>query len=120
MEEDDDFLKQLCEGGSDEIKDKYANDVEEFSTGMSEGIVRERSCTDVLCLVIFWAYIGGMIYMALYGYENGAYDKLMAPIDADNNFCGYGPNSGFPHMMLTDFTNPLNILRSGVCVDKCP
>jgi hypothetical protein len=63
-----------------------------------------------------------MIYAGHYGYTNGDVYKLIAPIDADNNFCGFGKMKGYPNMMFNNFqlTEALSILKSGVCIKDCP
>jgi hypothetical protein len=46
----------------------------------------------------------------------------MAPLDTKDNFCGF--SKGYektPNLYLTSlFGTPTDILRSGVCVEKCP
>lgn len=47
----------------------------------------------------------------------------MAPIDAANNFCGFGDMKGYDYLLLTDFSdiqNPVSILSTGVCIKECP
>lgn len=89
-----------------------------------DGIKRDRSCTDILCLVLFWAHIAGVIYLAMEGSKNGQFDKLMAPIDAAGNFCGWDKDyKDYPSLLITDYSNianPIAILGTGVCVKKCP
>ena len=48
----------------------------------------KRGCNDVLCLLLFFAFLGSMGFLTFYGYQNGNVAKLIAPLDADNNFCG--------------------------------
>jgi hypothetical protein len=68
-----------------------------------------------------------MVFLTSYGLKNGQYDRLMAPLDKDNNFCGF-PNpdgadmTGYPKLILTSYvsSNPIDILKSGVCVKTCP
>lgn len=67
------------------------------------GIKRERGCTDIFCLILFWLFIGCMGYATMYGYKNGEINKLTAPINADGKFCGFGETKDYPKMILTDF-----------------
>ena len=117
--DEDDFFYQ--EGGNDEVKDKYGADVAELKVENS-GINRERGCTDVLCLLFFWAFIGAMGYATVYGYKNGDVHRLTAPIDGGLNFCGFGSMKGYNKMVLTDFelASGPSILKSGMCVKECP
>lgn len=93
------------------------------------GIERDRCCTDILCLGLFWAFIGAMVYATWYGFHNGQVNKLTAPIDGALNFCGFDNTAsggedmtGFPKMMLTTFKvqETTGILKSGVCLSTCP
>lgn len=103
------------------MKTKYKDDLDGFSMAKT-GIERERCCTDWPCLALFWAFIGAMVYATMYGYANGQVDKLTAPIDGANNFCGFGDYKDYKKMMLTSFSimDGAGILRSGVCVKACP
>ena len=118
-------------GGSDDDKDsskpenKYKGDVDDFKLGVAGGIQKERCCTDIPCLVLYWLFMGAMVYATNYGYKNGQYHRLTAPLDAQNNFCGFDAYADYPKMMLTtfeleDLISPFDILKSGVCIKTCP
>ena len=49
---------------------------------------KNRSCTDVPMVVVFFAYISLMIGLTINGYRNGDHENLIAPIDENNRFCG--------------------------------
>lgn len=51
-------------------KDKYEEQVKNFSV-KHDDINRERGCNDLLCLIIFFIFIGSMGYLTFYGYQNG-------------------------------------------------
>lgn len=103
------------------MKDKYSEHVENFKVANC-GINRDRGCTDIFCLLFFWAFIGAMGYATVFGYKNGQVNKLTAPVDGGLNFCGFGEMDGYPKMLLTSFelSSGGEILRSGVCVKECP
>jgi hypothetical protein len=63
-----------------------------------------------------------MIYAVYYGYHNGQFDKLIAPVTGDKQFCGFDDMKGYPKMIFTEYasTSVTSILKSGVCVEKCP
>ena len=107
---------------SNSMKDKYGEDTENFKTEFDGGIKMDRGCTDILCLVIFWSFIGAMVYLTSYGFKNGQINKLTAPIDASGNFCGFDDMKDYPKMILTTFhpANIQDIPNSGVCVKECP
>jgi hypothetical protein len=68
-------------------QDKYKEQAENFK--VSEGGMNlNRGCNDVLCFLVFVSFVGSMGYLTYYGYHNGNVAKLVAPLDADNNFCG--------------------------------
>lgn len=123
---DDDFMRMAYDGGDGDApaeKGKYDDEVAGFSTGLTDGIQRERSCTDILCLVIFWAFIAGMGFCAIKGSKEGQFDKLIAPLDAAKNFCGIGDYADYPKLLMTDYSSvnmPLSILGTGVCIKECP
>lgn len=56
------------EGGDDEIKNRYKDDLDGFQV-KENGIQRDRGCTDILCLLLFWAFIGAMVFATNYGYK---------------------------------------------------
>jgi hypothetical protein len=72
-------------------RDKYANDVENFNvreaSKIENGLVQNRGCTDCLCLIIFLGFMFAMIFVT-FSSRNVNLDKLMAPIDHLNRFCG--------------------------------
>lgn len=105
------------------MADKYADDVNGVDMSGKAGINRDRCCTDILCLGLFWAFLGAMCYATFYGFHNGQVNKLTAPIDGDLHFCGFDAGyEKFPKMMLTSFdpSKLTDILTSGVCLKTCP
>jgi len=47
-----------------------------------------RHCTDMLCCVVFVAFIGAMIALAGHVFANGNPMILMTPYDSSGNQCG--------------------------------
>ena len=126
--DDDDRDDHFFPDGGDEtatqnsMQAKYADDTANFKVDFDGGIKKDRGCTDILCLIIFWAFIGAMGFLTVYGFQNGKINKLTAPIDGAKNFCGFGPMEGYPKMMLTNFhpAELTDIPYSGVCIKECP
>lgn len=56
---------------------------------MANGPVPDRGCTDLLCCLIFMAFLVGMVGVSGYGYLKGDPYLLLTPWDADSNGCGY-------------------------------
>jgi hypothetical protein len=108
------------------MKDKYTNDTANYNAkelGLGSGIVRERAVKDVFCLFIYIAFLGAMVYCASYGNKNGQLDKLLAPLDGNDKFCGIGAEmKEYPRLYITDLssTSFKKAFASAVCVEKCP
>lgn len=49
---------------------------------------RDRSCTDVPCLILFALFLAGWGFIAQYAINNGDLNKLMWPTDMYNQKCG--------------------------------
>lgn len=86
---------------------------------------KNRRCTDILCCIIFTAFLGGMGAATIYGYINGNPGKLIAPIDGNSKICGYSEGyEDYPRLYLDDIieaaANPTNVFAYGVCVKNCP
>lgn len=76
------------------MNDKYGEDssnfnVKDASNITADGAVKDRSVTDLLCLIVFLVFIGFMMAGTIYGYKKGDPDKYMAPLDHNKNFCGF-------------------------------
>ena len=86
---------------------------------------KSRRCTDLLCCIVFLAFIAGMIMETVYGYVNGNPDKLIAPIDGDKNICGYTDGyKDYPDLYIGDINlataDANGFFSYGVCVKSCP
>ena len=62
-----------------------------------------------------------MVSISLYGFSKGNYKKLIAPVDANNNLCGFSDGFvDFPYLFVTDLNasvkNPKRLFESSVCV----
>ncbi|XP_073941370.1 choline transporter-like 2 isoform X2 [Choristoneura fumiferana] len=52
------------------------------------GPIRNRSCTDIIWLIIFIVFLGVWGYVGFYGIKNGNVEKLLAPLDSRGKRCG--------------------------------
>lgn len=84
---------------------------------MQGGPVKDRKCTDIICLGVFIAFIVAMISFASYGFAEGDVKKYLAPVNHDREICGYGSQKGKP---LLTFPDLAEIFDAAVCADKCP
>ena len=108
--------------------------MDNFKYDVKGGIKRDRGCTDCFCLIIFLAYIAGMVYCSIYGMKHGDLHKLTAPIDANHNFCGSITTTtaangtttttdlqGFKYLYFPNaFSTTTNPTDGAYCVEKCP
>jgi len=69
---------------NDKKKDKYGDDMGKFSvaenSNIKDGIVKERGCTDVLCLGLFIVFLIGMFSFTSYCFAEGNVSKYVAPV----------------------------------------
>ena len=87
---------------------------------------KNRGCTDIICLIIFIAFLGSMGYLTFHAYNNGDVGKIMAPVYYDDQgnpkFCGYddadskaalaeggNPENAKKYLYFTDL-GPTNIM----------
>ena len=91
------------------------------------GPIKNRSCTDILCLLLFLAFLGGWGFVAFFGIQNGDIGKVLKPTDSNGQICGEGPMKDRPYLLFYDLTKCMNpaVLSLGcptpqVCVEKCP
>jgi hypothetical protein len=90
---------------------------------ITDGLKMDRGCTDILCLIIWFAFLGFMGYLTYYGFHNGNINKLLAPINGDGVLCGEASQfKQFKYLYLTDFRveNIDQIFKTGICVNECP
>ncbi|XP_030884357.1 choline transporter-like protein 5 [Leptonychotes weddellii] len=100
-----------------------------------KGPVAKRSCTDVLCCIIFILFIIAYILLGLVAWVHGDPRRVAYPTDSKGHFCG---QKGTPnelkcmvhHFELVVCTSkswlshvefpPLCSFSSQICVSKCP
>ncbi|CAG5121002.1 unnamed protein product [Candidula unifasciata] len=93
------------------------------------GVHKSRSCTDVICCIIFVVFLLGMIVCSIFGYARGNPVKLVYPTDSFGNLCGQGQ---FTDKKFLFFFDILKCAQTGaavislgcptpqVCVHSCP
>jgi solute carrier family 44 (choline transporter-like protein), member 2/4/5 len=100
------------------------------------GMIWERTCTDIICCIVFIVFIVGMLGISGFAISNGDPLNIIAPFDSVGNRCGF-PLQGLERTPVneTDFSeykykhftdliagtsnNPL-VLYNAVCVKECP
>ena len=106
----------------------------------TEGMVYERSCTDIICCLIFCLFFVCMLGISGYAIGTGDPWKVLTPFDSDGNQCGMPDQEATDGLGKRDFTDykfkfytdldvllnqaaPLagaNNMYTAVCVKECP
>lgn len=125
-------------------KDRHGNTRIEPSQGekvepeyeRESGLIKDRSCTDIICCIVFLANLVGMVYVGYLGYATGDPYRFIYGTDSWGNVCNV-KNSGFANVSLSGrdmrdnpslyYYNVLALLDSTdtlgsrrLCVTKCP
>lgn len=123
---------QAPKSKQERMNEKYADDLAAFDvktkSGIENGIVRDRGCRDIMCLIVFLTFIGAMLGCTIYSWKNGDPARMMAPYDRNNVFCGIpngrdSVNAQFPVLyipQLPDASNARGLFKEAVCVKSCP
>ena len=74
-------------------KKKAAEDNNQMPGKLAEGIVVERTTSDIFMCIIFGLFFCGMFATAAYGYAKGNPMKLLTPYDSRGNQCGLKNNA---------------------------
>lgn len=98
------------------------NDELEVDKDLENGPISKRSCTDILCCLLFIGFIGTIVYFFQKVSREGDFSKFVRPVDFDGNQCGFlgaenQPFLFFGRLNLSEYLNPL---ENVICVEKCP
>lgn len=88
------------------------------SSELRNGPLAERGCTDIICCILFVAFIVASTGICIYGFSKGDPNKLITPMDADNKACGYGNYKDYNYIYFAAPSK--SYLWRTVCVKKCP
>jgi len=100
------------------------------------GPIKNRSCTDVICCLLFAVYVIGMLAVGFLAYTWGDPKKLLFPTDSHGNVCGTGSHADQKYLFFFDLleclptsvqsvTDVTSLSITGcktpqVCVKECP
>ncbi|XP_047500842.1 choline transporter-like protein 2 isoform X2 [Penaeus chinensis] len=93
-----------------------------------KGPIKGRSCTDILCLLLFLAFLVGWGVVAGFAATSGDPSRLLYPTDSFGRVCGKDPGLEDKKFLfffdLTKCASP-KVIATGcptpqVCVEKCP
>ena len=107
---------------------------------LANGPIANRSCTDILCCLIFVAFVVALVGVGAYGVANGKPANLLTTFDFDGKRCGQEPGYEdykmmyFPSFNISSAQTLATSVQSGtpnykamndmfqyaVCVKTCP
>ena len=78
------------------------------------GPIKNRGCTDVLCLLLLLAFLGGWGFVGYWGFVRGNPEVLIYPSDSRGRICGRDNQNGAdlsqkPHLLFFDITRCIRI-----------
>lgn len=98
-----------------------------------KGPILKRSCTDIICCILFLLVVLGYIVVGILAWLYGDPRHVLYPKNSTGWFCGTGPNKDRPNLFYFDMikcASSLNILANPtngfqcpttqVCVKDCP
>lgn len=72
-----------------------------FEDGMN---YEKRKCTDICCLIIFWAMLVGKGFFFYYGYNGGNINKVLCGTDGAGHICGVDAYANYPYVYFSNYT----------------
>lgn len=99
------------------------------------GPIKNRSCTDVICCILFVLFTVGMVAVGVIAFMWGDPKKILYPTDSLGNMCGYGNYKSKPNLFFFDLMecvpknfdpfNPTAVIgqkcpTTQICVSSCP
>lgn len=74
------------------------------------GPIRNRGCTDVICLLLFLAFLVGWVVVGIYAFENGKPLRLFYPSNTNGEICGSSGEDleDRPYLLFFDLTKCLS------------
>eukprot|EP00741_Cyanophora_paradoxa_P008028 tig00001239_g7767.t1 len=96
-----------------------------YQQGETAYISRNRTCRDILFLILFIAFWAGMGFVAFFAFKYGDPTRLVAPVTASGEICGVGKMSAYPSLYWPMPTQVAEMIAAGnkgvsICVAKCP
>ncbi|XP_077986585.1 choline transporter-like protein 2 [Glandiceps talaboti] len=94
-----------------------------------KGPIQNRGCTDIICCVLFIAFIAGMFVVGYFAWGNGNPNKLIYATDGRGQMCGYDTLvKDKPYLFyfdLVDCASATSLLElqcptTQICVSECP
>ncbi|CAG2223884.1 CD92 [Mytilus edulis] len=97
---------------------------EKEDTSLDDGPLTDRSCTDVLFLIILVLYLAGMVYVAYIGINKGDPYKMIYGVDSWGNICNQRNFTSTRRILPPRLIQGLPVLDESIyistCVSGCP
>ncbi|XP_012944944.1 choline transporter-like protein 4 [Aplysia californica] len=84
-----------------------------------KGPKQKRSCTDIICCLLFLIFIAGLVVVAYFAFLYGNPKLLIYPQDSNGNLCGQGDFKDRPYLFFFDLVK-CGRMGPGVFVNGCP
>ena len=88
---------------------------------------KDRSCTDIACLILYILALLGWVAVAVVAFLDGDPEKILYPTDSSGAVCGRGENKERPVMFMFDITRCSGLSSAlegcptpSICVAGCP
>ncbi|KAK7906978.1 hypothetical protein WMY93_015590 [Mugilogobius chulae] len=88
-----------------------------------KGPLQKRSCTDIICCVLFVLVILGYLAVGILAWLYGDPRHVLYPRNSTGWFCGSGPNQGLPNLFYFDMikcATSVNIMATALKGFQCP
>jgi hypothetical protein len=80
---------------------------------------RNRSCTDIICAILFFLVTAASFVAAFYGFKNGNLSNIVPPYDSSGNRCGQDTHTDYPFLYFKS-TKASEWVDATACVKSCP
>lgn len=124
----DDHRKKYEKKKPEEMSEAEKQDEEEMRALNNGPTSNEnRSCQDILCCLIFLAFLAGCVVVTGLGFSKGNPDLLVYVYDEDGHACGKSGEAAadYPLLYLYDAISQIKSLKTdfinqSICVKRCP
>ncbi|XP_060561474.1 choline transporter-like protein 2 [Ruditapes philippinarum] len=92
-----------------------------------QGPVRKRSCTDIICCLIFVVFVLGLVVVGYFAFTYGNPRLLLYPMNSDKELCGFGnqnqicvtdcPTENWHYQLALNDKKKLKYCKPGIDLD---
>ena len=72
-------------------------------------ISKDRSCTDVLCLLLFVVFLVAWVVVGVWAFANGDPNRLVYPSNSKGEICGRGDYADKPYLLFFDLSRCISV-----------